>query len=354
MRIFIIEPAVSRGCYMPNSRTELAGRRPQQLRAVSLCLIAAVLAGLSAVMIGSRHLNLPAALRGISPDREILLQLRLPRALLALWTGGSLALAGVLFQALLRNSLATPYTLGVSGGASLGAVLAIVLGFSSSSTVSGVSMAACAGSAVVLALNVAAASGRGRMSSTSLLLAGVTINSMCGAAILFLSSIAGFMQSFAVTRWLMGSMDSPEYRTLLWLSLLLAPVCGIVFWFGRQWNLIAVGDTWAAVRGINLRRLLLIGCISGSILTGAVTALTGPIGFVGLIVPHALRLWVGADHRVLAPCSFFVGAAFLALCDVLSRTILAPVEIPVGAITALVGGPVFIWMLNGYKRSVSI
>jgi iron complex transport system permease protein len=317
-------------------------------------LLAALVAGVAAVTIGSRHLDLLAALRGNSPDREILLQLRLPRAILALWTGGALALAGVLFQALLRNALATPYTLGVSGGASLGAVIAICFGVGSAGPISGVSLAACAGSAVVLALNVAAASGRGRMSSVTLLLAGVTINSMCGAAILFLSNMVGFLRSFAVTRWLMGSMDAPAYQTLLWLSILLAPVCAIVIWHAREWNLIAVGDTWAAARGIETRRLLIIGCIAGSILTGAVTALTGPIGFIGLIVPHALRLWVGADHRVLAPCSFFLGAAFLALCDILSRTVLAPVEIPVGVITALLGGPFFIWMLNGHRRSVPV
>ena len=315
-------------------------------------MLAAILAGIAAVTIGSRHLNLIAALRGVSPDHEILLQLRLPRAILALWTGGALALAGVLFQSLLRNALATPYTLGVSGGASLGAVLAICFGVGAAGPVSGVSMAACVGSAVVLALNVAAASGRGRLSSITLLLAGVTINSMCGAAILFISNMVGFLKSFAMTRWLMGGMDAPAYSTLFWLSVLLAPVCVIVIWYARGWNLIALGDTWAAVRGIETKRLMVIGCIAGSVLTGAVTALTGPIGFIGLIVPHALRLWVGADHRVLAPCSFFLGAAFLTLCDILSRIVLAPVEIPVGVITALLGGPFFIWMLNGYRRSV--
>jgi iron complex transport system permease protein len=192
------------------------------------------------------------------------------------------------------------------------------------------------------------------MSSITLLLAGVTINSMCGAAILFLSNMVGFLKSFAVTRWLMGSMDAPAYSTLFWLSVLLAPACAVVIWYAREWNLIAVGDTWAAVRGVETKRLMVIGCVAGSILTGAVTALTGPIGFIGLIVPHALRLRVGADHRVLAPCSFFLGAAFLALCDIVSRTVLAPVEIPVGVITALVGGPFFIWMLNGYHRSVPV
>ena len=309
---------------------------------------------LAAVTVGSRHLDLAGAFRGVSPDREILLELRLPRALLAIWTGGALALSGVLFQALLRNALATPYTLGVSGGASLGAVLAIVFGWNSIRGVSGVTLAACVGSAVVLVLNVVLASNRGRLSSVSLLLAGVTINSMCGAAILFISNLVGVLKSFAVTRWLMGGLDAPEYSTLFWLTVILAPVCLAVLWFSREWNLLSVGETWAATRGVSTRRLLIIGCVAGSLLTGAVTALTGPIAFVGLIVPHALRMWVGADHRILAPCSFLLGGAFVALCDVVSRTILAPVEIPVGVITSLLGGPFFIWMLSSRRRGVSL
>lgn len=318
------------------------------------CAAVTLLAAIIAVTVGSRHLDLVRALQGGSPDREILVELRLPRALLALWTGGALALAGVLFQALLRNPLATPYTLGVSGGASLGAVIAIFFGWNSIAGVSGVSAAACAGAAAVLVLIVSVSSSRGRMSAVSLLLAGVTINSMCGAAILFVSNLSGVLKSFAVTRWLMGGMDAPEYSTLFWLSAILAPVCLVVLWYSREWNLLAVGETWAATRGVSTGRLLLIGCITGSILTGAVTALTGPIGFVGLIVPHALRMWVGADNRILAPCAFLLGAAFVALCDVFSRTILAPVEIPVGIITALLGGPFFIWMLRSHRRDLSL
>ena len=318
------------------------------------CAALLVISIVAAVTVGSRHLDLPGALRGVSPDREILLELRLPRALLAMWTGGALALSGVLFQALLRNALATPYTLGVSGGASLGAVLAIVFGWNSMRGVSGVTIAACVGSAAVLILNVALASNRGRLSSVSLLLAGVTINSMCGAAILFMSNLVGVLKSFAVTRWLMGGMDAPEYSTHFWLSVILVPACLVVFWYSREWNLLSVGETWAATRGVSTRRLLIIGCMAGSLLTGAVTALTGPIAFVGLIVPHALRMWVGADHRILAPCSFLLGAAFVALCDVVSRTILAPVEIPVGVITSLLGGPFFIWMLSSRRRGISV
>jgi len=320
---------------------------------VMICAAAFVAAGIAAVTIGSRTLNLAAALHGVSPDHEILWELRLPRALLSLWTGGALAVAGVLFQALLRNALATPYTLGVSGGASLGAVLAIVFGWSSFAGISGVSFAACVGAAAVLVLNVVLASNRGRLSSVSLLLAGVTINSMCGAAILFLSSLVGLLKSFAVTRWLMGGIDAPDYLTLVWLTAVLAPVCAVVFWYSREWNLLSVGETWAAARGVSTGKMLVLGCLAGSILTGAVTALTGPIAFVGLIVPHALRMWVGADHRTLLPCSFLLGAAFVALCDVFSRTILAPVEIPVGVITSLLGGPFFIWMLSSRRRGVA-
>ena len=187
----------------------------------------------------------------------------------------------------------------------------------------------------------------------SLLLAGVTINSMCGAAILFLSSLVGLLKSFAVTRWLMGGIDAPDYLTLVWLTAVLAPVCAVVFWYSREWNLLSVGETWAAARGVSTGKMLVLGCLAGSVLTGAVTALTGPIAFVGLIVPHALRMWVGADHRTLLPCSFLLGAAFVALCDVFSRTILAPVEIPVGVITSLLGGPFFIWMLSSRRRGVA-
>jgi len=321
--------------------------------ALAFCFLMLVVATLAGIAFGSRTLNFVSAMQGLSPDHEILVELRVPRTLLALWTGGSLALAGVLFQALLRNALATPYTLGVSGGASLGAVLAIVFGWTAFAGLSAVSLAACIGAGAVLILNVVLASNRGRLSSLSLLLAGITINSICGAAILFLSSLVGLLKSFAVTRWLMGGIDAPDYSTLIWLTAVLAPVCAVVFRYSREWNLLSVGETWAAARGVSTSKMLLVGCLAGSILTGAVTALTGPIAFVGLIVPHALRMWLGADHRILIPCSFLLGAAFVALCDVFSRTILAPVEIPVGVITSLLGGPFFIWMLSSRRGGVS-
>lgn len=307
-----------------------------------------------AVLVGSRSLSLSRALHGFAPDHEILFYLRIPRALLALWAGGALSLSGVLFQALLRESLAEPYTLGVAGGASVGAVLAICFGWNAFGGVSGICVAAFLGAAVVLSAIVLIASERGRMSSLGLLLAGITVNSICSAIILFLSNLAGFMQSFAISRWMIGGLDAPSYWTLSGMTLALLPVCLIAFWRGREWNVLALGENWAATRGVSTSGLLLLGCVAGSLLTGTVTALTGPIGFVGLIVPHAMRLWVGADHRILIPTSFLLGAAFLALCDVLSRTVLAPVEIPVGVITALLGGPCFIWMLRRKNRRLPL
>jgi iron complex transport system permease protein len=175
---------------------------------------------------------------------------------------------------------------------------------------------------------------------------------MCLAAILFLHNLATFAQSFAISRWLMGGIDAVDYRTLATLAVLVGVLCVAVFLRARDWNLLAVGEEWAATRGVSTGRLMLAGYVAGSVLTGSITALTGPIGFVGLIVPHALRLWLGADHRVLLPCSALTGAAFLTLCDTLARTVLAPTEIPVGVMTAMAGGPVFIWLLRSRRRSL--
>ena len=311
---------------------------------MSICALLAVLA--IAPLIGSTHVSLARALAGQSPDREILFYARLPRVLLALLGGAGLAVTGVLFQCLLRDPLAEPYTLGVSSGASVGAVLAICLGFSAGG------LASLAGAAVVLLLVLGIAWEGRRLSSFTLLLAGVTMNSMCFAIILFLHNLASFSQSFAISRWLMGGIDAVEYSTLGWLAAAVVPVCALVVTRARWWNLMAIGEDWAAARGASPNLYIAAGYVAGAILTGLITALTGPIGFVGLIVPHALRLRWGADHRVLLPCSCLLGAAFLALCDTLSRTVLAPTEIPVGVITALCGGPFFIWLLRSRRRSL--
>jgi len=313
-------------------------------------LLALVLA--TTPLIGSARIDYLRALAGLSPDKEILFFARLPRVLLSLLVGGALAVAGVLFQALVRDALADPYVLGVSGGASLGAVMAICLGWREIGGFSGIWVAASLGAAAALLLVVLIASHGRRMSSFTLLLAGITINSVAMASILFLQNLADFGRSFAVLRWLMGGIEAVSYSTLAWLAALVLPVSAFVFWRARDWNLLTVGEEWAAARGLATTRLMLTGFLAGSLITGTVTALTGPIAFLGLIVPHALRLRLGADHRLLIPASFLVGASFLAVCDTVARTALAPSEIPVGVITAMLGGPFFIWLLRSRRRSL--
>lgn len=326
--------------------------RRRLLGATAATAVAMVVVGVAAPLIGSAHIDYGRALAGLSPDREILFYARLPRVLLSLLAGGALAVAGVLFQALLRDSLASPYTLGISTGASLGAVLAIALGWRTVAGLPAVWAAAFLGAGAALLLVLAIATEGRRMSSFTLLLAGVTINSICLALILFLQNLASFGQSFAIVRWLMGGIEAVDYSSIAWLAVLVLPVCLFIFSRAREWNLMAVGEDWALARGVSTSRLLLAGYLAGSLLAGSVTALTGPIGFVGLIVPHALRLRLGADHRLLIPCSFFTGAAFLTLCDAVARTVLAPAELPVGVITALAGGPFFIWLLRSRRRSL--
>ena len=320
--------------------------------AVAISAMVAVATLCVAPLIGSASIDYARAFAGQSPDKEILFYTRLPRVLLALLAGGTLGVAGVLFQALLRDALATPYTLGISSGASLGAVIAICLGWRAVAGLSAVWICSFAGAALVLLVVLGIASEGQRMSSFTLLLAGISINTICLAAILFLQYIANFGQTFAIVRWMMGGIDAVEYSTLAWLAAAALPAVTLIFLKARDWNLMAVGEDWAAARGVNVPRLILTGYLLGSFVTGSVTALTGPISFVGLIVPHALRLRLGADHRVLIPCSFLLGAAFLAVCDTLARTVLAPTEVPVGVVTALLGGPFFIWLLRSKRRSL--
>jgi iron complex transport system permease protein len=261
--------------------------------------------------------------------------------------GGALAVAGVLFQAILRNSLATPFTLGVSTGSSFGAVVAIWLGFQF--VIAGipfVSLAAFAGAFLTILLVFFIARTGTALPTFTLLLAGVTLNFVFGALIMFIHYAANFNQGYMMTRWMMGSLDTADMRTVLRTAPFVIACVVALMGIAAQLNPLAGGEDWAASRGINVRRLKKLSYLLGSILTGAVTAFSGPIGFVGIIVPHTLRLIAGPDHRILIPGSFFLGSAFLVICDTAARTILAPTEIPVGVITALLGGPFFIVLLR--------
>jgi iron complex transport system permease protein len=297
--------------------------------------------------IGTTDVRWQNVVAGVSPDREIFMVARLPRILFSAVVGGSLALAGVLFQAILRNSLADPFTLGISAGSSFGAVIAIWLGFET--VIWGlptVSLAAFAGALLAIFLVFSIARTGRALPTLTLLLAGVTLNFVFGAVIMFIHYAANFSKSYLMSRWMMGAVDSADMSTVVNSApLVLICLVGLV-WISGQLNPLAAGEEWAASRGIDVHRLKNVIYVAGSILTAAVTAFSGPIGFVGLIVPHTVRLLFGPDHRTLIPASFFIGAAFLVLCDTAARTLFAPTEIPVGVITAILGGPFFIFLLK--------
>jgi iron complex transport system permease protein len=296
--------------------------------------------------VGPTALDIDVVLSRQDPDWSILTNLRLSRTLLGLLAGGALALAGSLFQSMLRDRLATPYTLGVSTGASLGAVVSIALGWDAVAGVAGVWAGALLGAALALSVVMSAATRQRHLSVTGLLLAGIAINSVCGALILLVHGLTGMSQSFAISRWLIGGLDAVPFSTL---AVYAAGVGGLGIAIVRQardWNLLAVGESWAATRGAHVTRSLMTGYLSGSILAAATVALTGPIGFVGLVVPHLLRPRAGGDDRLVMPCAFFVGGVLLATCDALGRVVLAPAEVPAGAITAFIGGPHLIWLVR--------
>lgn len=280
------------------------------------------------------------------PDWSILVQLRLSRTLLGLFAGGALSLAGTLFQAMLRDALATPYTLGISAGASLGAVVAIWMGLQQIAGMPAVWIAALAGAAIVLALVVGGALQQRRVSSFNLLLSGLAANSVCSALIIVIYGLVSPTKSFSFTRWLIGSVDSVDYPALTAFIAVAVFAAVSVMRHARSWNLMAVDPSWAATRGVHLNRLMLSGYGAGSLLTAATVALTGPIGFVGLVVPHLIRTRIGADHRVLMPCAFLGGGVLLAGCDAIGRVVVAPSEIPAGAVMAILGGPYLVWVLR--------
>jgi iron complex transport system permease protein len=280
------------------------------------------------------------------PDWSILVRLRVSRTLLALFAGGALSLAGTVFQAMLRDALATPYTLGVSAGASLGAVGSIWLGWQQIAGLPATWIAALAGAGFVLIAVASAALTTRRLSSFGLLLAGLAVNSVCSALIVTIHGLANPVQSFSISRWLLGSIDSTDYSALGWLVTVVCLASAVVMAQAKDWNLMAVDSSWASARGANVAQLTVAGYGAGSLLTAATVALTGPIGFIGLMVPHLVRMRVGADHRVLMPCAFFGGGVVLAGCDAVGRTIVAPSEVPAGAIMAILGGPYLVWVLR--------
>lgn len=306
----------------------------------------------AAPLVGPVSISLARAFdRGIpfadNVDAQIFFVARLPRVIAAALVGAALAGAGVVFQALLRNPLATPDTLGVSSGAALGAMIAMTfhldLGVAG---IPAVSIASLAGSVGALAIVYALATARRRgLSTTVLLLAGVTMTAFFSALILFTQYLADFTDTFRTVRWLMGMLDIGGYAPILGVLPVLTLAFALFATLPRPLDLISLGADAATARGVDVVRAERAALISASLATGAAVSISGPVAFVGLVVPHLVRLLVGSDHRLVLPASALFGGAFLISCDLVARTIFSPVEIPVGIVTALIGGPFFLWLL---------
>jgi iron complex transport system permease protein len=284
---------------------------------------------------------------GTAGERSIVMDLRMPRALLAGLAGGGLAVSGATFQAMLRNPLAEPYVLGVSGGAALGAVIVTV--FTRSYLV--LPFAALAGALLTIGIVFTiAARATQRLDPRVLLLAGVIVGAFFQAIILLLLTFADVESFRSAILWMVGSIAGASWRSVVTVAVVVTPACFALYGLARPLNLLTAGEETALYLGVSVPAVMRGAYFIASLLVAVSVAACGSIGFVGLVVPHAVRMLWGGDHRVLIPAAFFVGSAFLILADTTARTIVAPAELPVGVVTALVGVPVFILLL--IRRSV--
>jgi iron complex transport system permease protein len=323
----------------------------------------AVFAGFAALALawapfwGGSHIP-PSALWGDADPASvnILRELRIPRVLMAFLAGAALSAAGMVFQSLFRNPLATPFTLGVSSGAALGASMSIQFGWTFVLFgISSVPFSSFVGAFLSMGLVYAmAVRSRRRFSSSTLLLAGAAVCFSFSCLILFLQYVGDFTRPFQTLRWTMGGLERiVQFRDVLSVFPFIASGCLIVWYLLHELNLLSTGEEFAFSRGVNVRQTKILLLIGVSLMIGAVVAVCGPIGFVGLISPHISRSIVGADHRRLYPAALLFGGGFLVICDTAARTLPTPDELPVGIITALLGGPFYLWLLLARKQDFS-
>jgi iron complex transport system permease protein len=321
-----------------------------------VCLVALLLIGLLlSVMVGSVPVKPGDAVRalirpGAGAGSTIVRQIRLPRALLAGMVGACLALAGLGFQAISRNPLADPTVLGVSSGASFGVTIAMLLGLTGPLANPAVTTLFAFGGALLAALSVyAIARVEGRLPITTLLLAGVIVGLFFSACVMLMTALLAAAELQGVVFWLMGNLGPASPRTLLILAGILAiGTLGLRRQAARL-NLLSLGEEQALQLGVEAEQVKRMVFVIASLITGAAISAAGSIGFVGLIVPHAARLLLGPDNRRLVPAAGLLGAAFLMLADLVARTLAAPIELPVGVITAFCGAPLFIFLLRSRR-----
>jgi len=286
---------------------------------------------------------------------QVWLTVRLPRVLLAVVVGCALASSGAVMQGLFRNPLADPGLLGISSGAALAVALTIVMPFALPPLLALYShmISAFVGS-LAISLIVFTLSRFGHGGLSRLLLAGIALNALCGAAVGVLTYISDDQQLRQFSLWSMGSLGQAQWPTLAVASSLILPACIATFFMSRRLNILQLGEEDAHYLGVNVRRTQLQLLLLSALLVGAAVAVSGVIGFIGLVIPHLLRMRIGADHRWLLPGSAMAGACLLLLADTLARTLVAPAEMPVGLITSIIGGPYFLWLIlrPGVPRNV--
>ena len=357
-------PELSFLLFTPILLVSLTGRAPSSPvvtlpRVIKICallggLLAAV--ALLSLLVGSSRIDALSALKEIllgwrsgetllePADKTILFSIRLPRIVFASIIGASLSMAGVVFQALLRNPLADPYILGISGGAAVGAIVGILLG--ASLIPLGTSGLAFCGALLSIAVVFGIARSGRQLSSNTLLLAGVILNAFFSAVIMYILSTSTDTHLQSILFWLMGDLGAADGRDILFGGLLLMASLAVVYAHSRALNLIVLGEETALQLGVPVERTKKILFVAASLATSGAVAVSGTIGFVGLIIPHLMRMLLGSDHRLLIPASVLFGGAFMVFADTVARTVTAPGELPVGVITALCGAPYFIYLLR--------
>lgn len=286
-----------------------------------------------------------------STDYYIFYNTRLPRSVMAFITGGILSIGGLVFQSLFKNPIATPYTLGVAGGASLGAAFYYFTGYTGILSVyTGSTLWAVFGAVFVIIIVYGISLTTGRMDSSTILLSGVAISFFCSALIMFIQYFADTTNSYKITRYMMGSLSGANYDEILFLLPISIFFLLITCAFHKELDLISIDSSIAESRGVNIKRTVTLLYFAVSISIAATVSITGPIGFVGMIVPHIIRMIVTSRNKVLIPLSFISGGAFLTLCDTLSRIAISPSELPVAVITSLAGAPFFIFLIISRKN----
>ena len=322
---------------------------------ISLILLVVLLIAFSmGLSIGPTRSGIRSAVSALfsTPESDSILYsivwgIRFPRVLLATVVGATLSLGGLVFQALLRNPLAEPFILGVSGGSAIGAIIGILLGLA---RFPGICLTSFLGSLATLALILIMSTGRAILRKDALLLSGVMVNAFCSAIIMFLVSITQDARLHNIIFWLMGDLSSADLPQVVILGAILVPCFIIVFVLSHAMNLLMMGKEMALTMGVNIRVVTIALLVVTSFMVSATVSFSGLVGFVGLVIPHLLRLVLGPDHRILVPACLFGGAAYLVLCDLLARTLPQQGEMPAGVITALIGAPLFIILLKKSRK----